>query len=201
MKNKLLWLTALALTMAGCTLMETRPGSPTGNPEPGGSVPAAPVLQTVPERGPVPDVIASTHIIVGLCPATGRYVAMGVDTQARKFTFLMGGEETTQQQAFQKFYSAGVPVTVYTAVTALRPTAPSNVALAFNPCLNLDSGVAHTAKSVPPVAQITEDPPPTPRPTGGEMSNGDAFKILSWRTAFALDAVAGPGSGSKEPAF
>ncbi len=190
MKNTLLLLTALALTMAGCTLMETRPGSSTGGTAPGGTVPEPPAPQVIPDRGTVPPMPSSTHIIVGLCPATGAYYALGVDTQARKFTFLISGGEPTRQQAFQQFYAAKVPVTVYTVLTQLK----SDNGPTYNPCLGFESGMPRIGSSDTVVAQVAEDPPPSPKPTGGDATNLYGFQYLSWRTAFALDAVSHPAS-------
>jgi hypothetical protein len=201
MKSKWLLLTALAMTLAGCTLMETRPGSPSsGSTAPGGHVPEPPAEQVISDRGPVPDLPASTHIIVGLCPATGSYAALGVDTQARKFTFLISGHEATRQQAFQKFFAAGVPVTVYTQVTALSPN-ENGKSLGFDPCLNLQSGAPRLDSSASVIAQAAEDPPPTPKPTGGGTDNLAAFATLSWRTAFALAPVSHPASKGGGSAF
>jgi hypothetical protein len=195
MKNKLLLLTTLALTMAGCALMETRPGGSAGSTAPGGPAPEPPAVQVIPDRGEVPALAASTHIVVGLCPATGAYAAMGVDTQARKFTFLISGGEATRQQAIQKFYAAGVPVTVYTRLTQLR-TGTSKKEMIYDPCKGLQSGLTRIPADGAVIAQVAEDPPPSPKPTGGEVDNLYAFKDLSWRTAFALDAVSHPASAA-----
>ena len=190
MKNTLLILSALTLALTGCTQLELRP-SPSGGSVPGGDVPDAPLEQVIPDRGPVPAVPASTHIVVGLCPATGAYAALGVDTQARKFTFLISGQDLTRLQVLQQFYAAKVPVTIYTATTQLN----TDAGVAYNPCLDLKSGMPRIGKNDANggvIAQVTEDPPPSPKPTGGDRSNLYGFQYLSWRTAFALEAVSHP---------
>ena len=196
MKNKLLLLTALALSLAGCKLMEPKPDGSSDGATLGGLAPEPLPEQVIPDRGEVPALPASTHIIVGLCPATNAYSAMGVDTKAQHFTFTVSGKEATRQQAFQRFFAAGVPVTVYTRPVKVRITASLGVSI-YDPCQGLLSGQTHLPGAQGVVSgphDTVEDPPPTPKPTGGQRDNLHAFGDLSWKTAFALDAVSEPVS-------
>ncbi|WP_224372970.1 hypothetical protein [Hyalangium versicolor] len=200
MKNTLLP-TLPAPSLSGCAVLGTGSRTGGGTTVPSDeSVPKSPAEQVISDRGPVPDLPASTHIVVGVCQATGAYVALGVDTKSSKFTFLLSGKEPTRQQAFQKFEAASIPVTVYTATTALLP-GKEGATIAFNPCLNLQSGAPRVPLSTSSnaVANITEDPPPSPKPTGGEFSNRQAFEVLSWRTAFALNGVGRPVTEGASP--
>lgn len=200
MKNKLLLLPALLLALAGCKTFEPRPETPTNCAAPGGDAPTPPPVQNIPDTGTVPPVPPSTHIVVGLCTATGAYTAMGVDTNNQRFTFLQTGGRATQQQAFRSFYEAKVPVTVYTqrvklaarsGSTASKPTppppSPSPMAVPQPP---QDSGDA----LYDPCKNIGEEPPPTPKPTGSqwEPNQFTSFQHLSWDTAHGLDAISDP---------
>jgi hypothetical protein len=208
MKNKLLLLMALALSLAGCKTFEPRPDSPADCSAPGGQAPAPPPVQTVPDTEAVPALPPSTHIVVGYCPATSAYTAMGVDTKAQRFTFLMKGSRASQQQAFRSFYDAGVPVTVYTqrvkltartGSTALAPAPPppSPAPTAVPQPVPQSSG----DDTYDPCQTIGEEPPPTPKPTGSNRlpEQFTSFQDLSWHTAHALDAVSAPAPASTLP--
>lgn len=203
MKSKLLLWTALGLSLAvaGCKTFEPRPEAPADCATPGGQAPTPPPTQTVPDTGTVPTLPPSTHIVVGMCPATGAYNAMGVDTQNKRFTFQLKGTRASQQQAFRSFYEAGVPVTVYTQrvkLTARAPVPAPAAALAPAPTPNPSTPPTPVEGSddstFDPCETIGEDPPPFPKPTGSKSDPNrlTSFQNLSWYTAHALDAVSDP---------
>jgi hypothetical protein len=211
MRMSLVVSAALGLAVAGCKLMEPRPdeGAGVGRSTLGGPVPAAPSIQSIPDTGAVPALPKSTEIIVGLCNATGTYSAAGVDTEARRFTFLIKGGRETQAAAFARFYEARVPVTVYTGAVALRnreqtpAPAPSTPPASLAPVPPPDSkGSTGGDALYDPCGNIGEEPPPTPKPGGSnwEPSQLTSFEHLAWDTAYALDAVSKPvGRASTVP--
>ncbi len=83
MKKALVLAAVLGVALAACKTMEPRPQPPGGGDcaAPGGSVPPAPPAQTIPDTGTLPSVPQSTELVVGYCPANGRYQAMGVNTK------------------------------------------------------------------------------------------------------------------------
>ena len=223
MKKVLVWAAALALALAACKTMEPRPDQPPAAgdcTEPGGEVPRSPPAQTIPETGTVPAVPQSTQIVVGLCPSTGQYQAMGVNTQTGQFTFAWRGGRATQPQAFMRFYEARVPVTVYTSAVRLtagagRPvpirggTSASASVAAIAPAASTPQESAMGPAPVPtpppnegsegdpdfdPCETISEEPPTSPGPKGGQASPTwpTAFQSLTWRTAHALNAISDP---------
>jgi len=207
MKNKLLLCAALALFAAGCKLTEPRP-TPTEAPAtPGGPAPTAPPVQTIPDTGTIPALPPSTHIIVGLCPSTNAYTAMGVNTETRSFTFLLKGGRATQQQAFTQFYASRAPVTVYTNRVKLRGTtpapsvAPTPLAPSPSPTAvpNQETQESTDEPTYDPCADIGDPAPePSPKPTGSvwDPIQFTSFQSLSWYTAHALDAVSAPAPAS-----
>ncbi|HLK99616.1 MAG TPA: hypothetical protein VK539_03490 [Myxococcaceae bacterium] len=230
MKKLLVLLTALSLTLAACKTMEPRPETPPpagGGTAP--PAPSPPPTQTIPETGTVPTVPQSTEIIVGYCPTTGQYVATGVNTVTHQFTFTWRGGRATQPAAFARFYEARVPVTVYTSPVRLAggvdpapppspsPTggasalAPAPVPTPQEPALGPapvptppplpGEGDAGGDPTFDPCQTISEDPPPSPKPTGGkaEPTRPTTFQSLAWRTAYAVDAVSDPVAPSTEP--
>lgn len=212
MKSKLLLWMALGLSLAvtGCKTMEPRPDTAGDCSAPGGQAPTPPPIQTVPDTGTLPALPPSTHIVVGLCPATGTYNAMGVDTKNKQFTFLLKGGRASQQQAFQSFYGAGVPVTVYTQRVRLTARGPVPAPAPAPSAAMVPTPPAPTPSTPPapeegtedptydPCQTIGEDPPPFPKPTGSnwDPDQFSAFRNLSWYTANALDAVSDPAPAS-----
>jgi hypothetical protein len=206
--KKLLFVPALlALMLGGCRILEPRPEPSSGAQcaAPGGTAPTAPPMQSVPDSGALPALAPSSHIITGLCGPTGAYVALGVDTQSRRFTFMLKGSRVTQQAAFSRFYAARVPVTVYTAPVTLvghggtpppNPTPPPSPAPVPGP----NDGSDSPPWIFDPCANIGDDPKdpkvPTGRPPPWPL---DVFKDLSWQTAFGLDAVSDPLISSTLP--
>ncbi|MBN1203758.1 MAG: hypothetical protein JXB05_02395 [Myxococcaceae bacterium] len=195
MRNTLLMLSAaLALLVVGCKTTGPLPQIPTGGSAPS-PAPALPAWQQIPDSGVVPTLPRSTHIVVALCRATGKYTAMGVDTKTARFTFLMQGGQPTQGQAFTQFYAAGVPVTVYTERMKLR--APMPPALAPEGEQTEEPPPTDPSTEPPPEptcdpCNISEPPPePGRKPTGITEASSDleVFRQLAWRTAGALDGV------------
>jgi hypothetical protein len=211
MRNKLLLFTSVALIVAGCKLLEPLPTKPPADcSQPGGEAPKPPPLQSIPDTGTVPSLPPSTHIVVGLCPSTSAYTAMGVDTQTKSFTFLIKGGRASQQQAFNQFYAARVPVTVYTQRVQLRGNTPApSPAPEQPPPAPVPTAVPQQGQSgsssdpnYDPCENIGDEPPePGPKPGGSqwEPNQFTAFQNLSWQTAFALDAVSDPASATTFP--
>jgi hypothetical protein len=209
MKSKLWLYAALALFAAGCKLTEPRP-TPDDRATPGGPAPAVPPLQAIPDTGTLPALPPSTHIVVGLCPSTGAYTAMGVNTETGSFSFLLKGGRATQQQAFTQFYARRVPVTVYTDRVRLRGTQPApSVQPSTPPPAPLPTAVPQQETgstdepTYDPCADIGDPAPePTPKPTGNQEDPSPplaAFQQLSWYTAHGLDAVSDPAPRSTTP--
>lgn len=226
MKKLLVSLMALGLTLAACKTMEPRPDVPPA--EGGGTappVPSPPPTQTIPETGTVPAVPQSTEIVVGYCTTTGQYVATGVNTQTNQFTFTWRGGRATQPAAFARFYEARVPVTVYTSPVRLTggadpapPRSPTGGVSALAPAPGTPQEPAMGPAPLPtppppeeedgedavfdPCETISEDPPPSPKPTGNhvEPTRPTSFQSLAWRTAYAVDAVSAPVAPSTAPA-
>ncbi|HYI00648.1 hypothetical protein [Hyalangium sp.] len=200
MKSKLWLYAVLALFAAGCRLMEPRPTPADDRATPGGPAPAAPPVQTIPDTGTLPALPPSTHIVVGLCPSTGTYNAMGVNTETRSFTFQLKGGRATQQQAFTQFYASRAPVTVYTQRVKLRGTPPapsvepSTAPPSPSPMAVPRQETGSTDEpTYDPCADIGDPlPEPTPKPTGSQEDPSPqtaAFQQLSWYTAHSLAAV------------
>lgn len=225
MKKALVLSAVLALALAGCKTMEPRPPPPTEGGEcsaPGGPAPKPPPTQSIPDVGPVPAPPKSTNIVVGYCPTTGQYAAMGVDTQTRQFTFMYRGGRATQAAAFSRFYEARVPVAVYTSPVRLTargavPATGSMSALAPapapapapatgpaplpTPAPEEGSGETESDPIYDPCETISEEPPPSPKPAGSIQDPAilSSFQSLSWYTANALDAVSDPVAPSTAP--
>jgi hypothetical protein len=223
MKKVLVLSAVLALALAGCKMMEPRPPLPPEGGEcsaPGGPAPKPPPAQSIPDVGPVPSLPKSTNIVVGLCLATGRYEALGVDTQTRQFTFMYRGGRATQAAAFSRFYEARVPVAVYTSPVRLTargavPATGSMSAPAPAPAPAPATGPAPLPTPPPeegsrdpesgplydPCETISEEAPPSPKPAGSvkDPTILSSFQSLSWYTANALDAVSDPVAPSTAP--
>jgi len=228
MKKLVVSLMALGLTLAACKTMEPRPQTPPA--EGGGTappVPTPPPTQTIPETGTVPTTVPpSTQIIVGYCAPTGQYVATGVNTQTNQFTFTWRGGRATQPAAFARFYESRVPVTVYTSPVRLTAGGPGPAPAPGTPTTGGSSAFAPAPSPPPqptvgpapvptppplpneppdavfdPCQTISEDPPPSPKPTGGkaEPTRPTTFQNLAWRTAYAVDAVSDPLAPTTEP--
>lgn len=213
MRNKLLLCAAVALAVAGCKVLEPKPPPPPPPGDcstPGGEAPPPPPLQSIPDTGTLPPLPPSTHIVTGLCPTTHAYTAMGVDTNTRRITFLFKGGRATQPQAFNQFYAAQIPVTVYTqrvrvkGTTPVPTTAPETPPPAPLPTAvpQQDTSGASSAPIYDPCEQIGDEPPePGPKPGGSqwEPTSLRSFTNLSWQTAYALDAVSDPVPPSTVP--
>jgi hypothetical protein len=203
MKSKLLLCAALALLVAGCKVLEPRPTPPEDPATPGGPAPTPPPVQSIPDTATLPALPPSTHIIVGLCPSTNSYTAMGVNTDTRSFTFLRTGRRATQPQAFAQFYSSGAPVTVYTGRVKLRGTAPAPSVAPTPPPPSPSPTAVPNQETQGSTGEPTYDPctdigdplpEPSPKPTGSNWKPDQftSFKNLSWYTANALNAVSDP---------
>jgi hypothetical protein len=223
MKKALVLAAVLGVALAACKTMEPRPEPPQGGDcsAPGGSAPPAPSRQTIPETGTVPPVPQSTEIVVGYCPASGQYQAIGVNTQTRQFTFSWRGGRATQPAAFTRFYEARVPVTVYTSPVRLTagavapapmgsvgasalapaPGTPPQPALgpAPVPAPPTDDGSENDG-DFDPCETISEEPPTSPGPKGSHSDpQPTVFQSVAWRTAYAVDAVTDPVAPSTAP--
>lgn len=202
MKKTLALSAALVLAAAGCKMMEPRP-DPTGGQcsAPGGSAPSFPPLQRVPDTAPPPSLPSAQFIVVSSCEPTGTYVAAGVNTRDGRFTFLIKGTAATKSAAFARFYAAGVPVTVYTAPVKLTAGAGTPAPASTEPPPPPPPGPTPTptpgddpgtddGSIFQPCDNIGDDPKDPTIPTGYPPPDPlDRFKILSWRTANALDAI------------
>jgi hypothetical protein len=199
MKKTLILSAALILGAAGCKVLEPRP-EPTGGQcsAPGGAAPNLPPLQQVPDTAPPPSLPSAQFIVVSTCGPTGAYVATGVDTRAGRFTFLIKGTAATRSAAFSRFYAAGVPVTVYTAPVKLTagagtpaPASPEPPPPGPTPAPTPPGGPSTDDGSIfRPCDNIGDDPEEPQVPTGYPPPDPlEKFKILSWRTANALDAI------------
>lgn len=200
--KRMLWLyAAVALLATGCKVLEPKPTPTEDSATPGGPAPTPPPAQRIPDTGTLPALPPSTHIVVGLCPATNSYTAMGVNTDTRSFTFLLKGGRATQQQAFAQFYASRVPVTVYTDRVKLRGTAPapSTKPTPPPPSPSPTAVPQQTQEADEPTYDPCTDigdpaPEPGPKPTGStwEPDQFTSFKNLSWYTANALNAISDP---------
>ncbi|MFL5347583.1 MAG: hypothetical protein ACJ8AT_22585 [Hyalangium sp.] len=205
MKRMLCIIAALGLAVAGCETLKPKPEPSSGGDcsTPGGTVPTAPPLQSIPDTGTVPALGKPTHIIVGFCKPRGTYTAAGVDTGTRRFTFVIKGGRGTQEAAFARFYEAGVPVTVYTGDVRLlshegASTPPTGGAAPAPPPPADASGGSggdsggDSGSDLIYRACISDPPPGGPGPTGVPPDAPDPviFEKLAWRTAFAVGAVA-----------
>ncbi len=207
--KKLLFVPALlALLVVGCRTLEPRPEPSSGAQcaAPGGTAPTAPPMQSVPDSGSLPALPPTSHIITGLCGPTGAYVALGVDTQSRRFTFMLKGSRATQQAAFSRFYAARVPVTVYTAPVKLAgrggtpPPTPTTPPPSPAPVPGPSDGSDSPPSTFDPCGNIGDDPKDPKVPTGSSPQEPiEVFKDLSWQTAFAVDAVSDPAAAAAAP--
>jgi len=200
MKKTLALSAALVLAAAGCKILEPRP-DPTGGQcsAPGGTAPNLPPLQQIPDTSSPPSLPSAQFIVVGLCDPTGTYVATGVNTRDGRFTFLIKGTAATRAAAFSRFYASGVPVSVYTGPVRLTagmgtaaPTAPEPPPPPPGPTPTPTPGDPPSSEKpiFNPCEQIGDDPQEPDVPTGVPPWDPlEKFKILSWRTANALDAV------------
>jgi hypothetical protein len=209
MKKTLALSAALVLATAGCKILEPRPDPAGGQcSAPGGSAPSLPPLQNIPETAPPPSLPSAQFIVVSSCEPTGTYVATGVNTRDGRFTFLIKGTAATKSAAFARFYAAGVPVTVYTGPVKLTagtgapaPSAPEPPPPGPTPVPtppddpNTDDGSIFR-----PCDNIGDDPEDPQVPTGYPPYDPlEKFKILSWRTANALDAITDQVTASTIP--
>ncbi|MDY7233154.1 hypothetical protein [Hyalangium rubrum] len=209
MKRVWVLFAALGLALAGCKTMEPRPEPPPADcSDPGGTPPTAPPMQTIPETGVLPPIPPATkNIVTTFCPSTGQYLAAGIDTESRRFTFMIRGGRGTQQAAFASFYQARVPVTVYTGPVKLatrgtpapKPTTPPPAPVptpAPGGGEDDDSG-SGGGKVIDPCLNISEEPPPSPKPGGNNPY--EEFESLSWWTAYAVESVAKPVNSITAP--
>jgi hypothetical protein len=210
MRNKLSLSAVLALLAVGCKTAEPRPEPPPGGSPPVEAAPKLPPTQYIPDTGGISTVPRSTHIVVGLCPATHGYTVVGVDTRSRQFTFLMKGSRASQPQVFNQLYAARAPVTVYTGpvrlVAPLPAPAPTPApAPAPAPAPGTEPGTEPSLDdpTFDPCSPIG-DPVPDPerQPTGSKADEQNqlfVFRELAWRTAHSLDAVSDEATPSTTP--
>jgi hypothetical protein len=211
MRKALILPAALGLTLAGCKMMEPKPDST----QPGTTVPAstempaAPWLLSIPDTGTVPELGRVSHITLMLCTRTGGYVATGVDLQAQRFSFMFQGSRATQAMAFNRFYAAGVPVTVYTSRMQLLgstqspapaqqpppPPPPPSPAIAPQPSSGGSNADGSGDGTIDPCNVQISDDPSTKKPGGDDW----VILKLSWNTATVLQTVAKPIQGATIP--
>ncbi|MBU8895564.1 hypothetical protein KRR26_08100 [Corallococcus sp. M34] len=221
--RKLLWGVVLCGWLgSGCALFENRPGENEGSrpaentcADPG-RAPSPPVLRSLRETPTLP-LASTTQVVMGYCPTTGAYIALGVDANHRAFTFYVGGGTSTRNVFTSQVHASGVPLVTYTRILTVKPRPSMTLTppVLFDPCAqSLLQDVPGTANAKPsaPVAggadagtsgtggtcaapgthcEIGDEPPKDPD-NPNSWWNGrqrGAFQELAWGAAKALNTV------------
>jgi hypothetical protein len=203
MRKALFVSAALGLAVSGCKTMDPQPESPAGTASSTSLIllPTTPVVQTIPDIGPVPVLPRSSHAVVTLCERTGAYAAAGVDAQARRITFVLKGGRLTQAAALSRLFAAHIPVTVYTAPVRVQgraqtpapvpqplPPAPAPNLLPPDAGSGRDSGGDGDAD--PCNVPISDDTKGAGKPGGDEWL--PIFLDLTWKTVAVTAPVIRP---------
>lgn len=196
------WLLCIVLVGAvtGCRTMGERP-TPSTCTEPG-PIPKAPPVQVIQPGTPLPQ--GATHVVVGLCPSTGTFLAAGINVRTRSFTYLVSGGRDSKDSFLSNAYGAGVPVVLYTAPTRVVAAVGSSQGAALTSGTTTSTSDTGSGDEEPPFepcgdgTQIGDNPPKDPEDTGGAKPDSpNTFAKLAWNTASAVSAVSAPAPTSR----
>lgn len=202
MKNMNKWVMCLVLVGAvtGCRTMGSRP-TPSPCPEPG-PMPKTPKVQPLPPNAQLPE--GATQMVIGLCPSTGKFLALGVNPGKKAFAYAVSGDRASSEAFLAKVHRSGIPTTTFTAPVRARGSVGTDaVDTNSNPQQGQQGG--NEEQSAPPPYdpctnqsdEIGDKPPPDPEDEGGAVPDG--FAALAWRTANAVDDTSDPAPAATPP--
>ncbi|NVJ27114.1 MULTISPECIES: hypothetical protein [Myxococcus] len=204
MKNMNKWMMCLVLVGAvtGCRTLGTRPVTPSPScPEPG-PMPKTPKVQRLPPNARLPE--GATQMVIGLCPSTGRFLALGVNPGQKTFAYAVSGDRVSSEAFLAQVHRKGIPTTTFTAPVRARgegSVGTDAVDAGSNPRQGNQGG--NEEQSAPPPYdpctnqsdEIGDKPPPDPEDEGGAVPDG--FAALAWRTANAVDDTSDAAPAAK----
>jgi len=203
MRNMNKWMMCLVLVGAvtGCRTLGSRPTPSPSCPEPG-PMPKAPKVQRLPPGAQLPE--GATQMVIGMCPSTGKFLALGVNPGKKTFAYAVSGDRVSSEAFLAQVHRKGIPTTTFTAPVKVRGEGSVGTgAVDTNPNPQQGQQGGGEEQSAPPPYdpctnqsdEIGDKPPPDPEDEGGAVPDG--FAALAWRTANAVDDTSDPAPAAK----